>query len=716
VSDNKIIRKVTLAKEVGGTIETFYPKTSSDIVSCEYDGNSEIHTVENAIGDLNGIVDGIAQISDFERSLQTKCNTFEQELTGGVQNLDQAYDTIKELSDYFYTHQDEFEQLSILVNLIKNTIDSSNIEQNVGSLYDEFYNSGDESLNVKFNNLNTLINSLSSMNNTMNSLISIYNNNLSTYNSRIDGDTNSNGLRSSAQSAINRISNASVELYNKVMGITNGTVLDLTYNTLKKISDRILDDNTIINSINNKLAEIDAIYGDSESGLLKDVNELNDRNSLATLEILEEDIGISFDSSNSPIYNDEGNTLYGRTKSIIDLVDILYDSVFNENTGILTQLQHPEGRFMIKSEVSTYINNKPENSWEFIKTMVHRGAAPLLYPLGSEIIIDHTYLGTLVFEVVDYDRYGIEAIDQTLLPSSGNEVDKTQDVYNHTMTIALKEITLLKFQFDAAEALVYVQNDLLIGDYSISLGNGQNTIYFSTVEIIPSGGQICINKSNDKITVYDSATSTISSAIYNCYTSPLSGKNYISLGTCGTDSNCNIYSRAINGNSNWSQSAIRMYLNGETWKPAHKFDRPPSDNNIKNKPFYNSTMSNSEFGKFFNIVSMVPIQTQSNDTYEVSDDNNGRSFTLEQPYYTLDKFYLASMDEMFGDNRFEYYKANSINKYANNSNNQDPDYEVYKLRSNSSNMPDRIANVSANGGLTYTIAKTSGSLCIVCTI
>ena len=716
--DDKTIRKVTLAKEVGGKIEYFYPKTSSDIVSCEYDGNAEIHTVEDAIGDLNRIVNGIAQITDFERSLQTKCNNFEQEITGGVENINQAYDTIKELSDYFYAHEDEFQQLSILVNLIKNQIESSNIEDNVNSLYDEFLNGDAESTAVmtKINNLNSQINSLRYMSTSIQSSISSYNNNLSTYNSRIDGEVNSSGLRSSAQSAINRINNASLELYNKVMGITNGSVLNLTYNTLKKISDRILEDNTLVDSIYNKFAEIDAIYGDSENGLLKDVNDLSERNSLATLEILEEDIGISFDGENNPVYNDEGNTLYGRAKAIMDLVDYLYDSIFDIDTGLLTQLQHPEGRFMIKSEVSSYINNKPTNSWEFIKTMIHRGAGPLLYPLGSEIVIDHPYFNKLIFEVVGYDVYGTEALDQSLLPSSGYEANVSQDVFDHTMTIALKEITSLKFQFDAAEALVYVQNALLIGDYSISLGDDQNTVYFSTVEIIPSGGQICINKSNDKITVYESATSTISSAIYNCYTSPISGKNYISLGRCGIDSNCNIYSRAINGNSNWSQSAIRLYLNGEAWRPSHKFDRPPSDNNIKNKPFYNSSMNNSEFGKFFNIVSRVAIQTLANDTYEVSDDNNGRSFTLQQPYYTLDKFYLASIDEMYGENRFKYYKNNPINKYTNIDDNGDPDYQVYKLRSNSSNMPDRTANVGASGGLTYTIAKTPGSLCIVCTI
>ena len=150
-----------------------------------------------------------------------------------------------------------------------------------------------------------------------------------------------------------------------------------------------------------------------------------------------------------------------------------------------------------------------------------------------------------------------------------------------------------QMQCDNTEALYYTKDGLAAGIYHFTLLPGYDTTYgggstfqFQLTKPVPAGGILMFpwgwntQASTTKISSYTKVTDT--DAIE---TVPVSlGAGGTDLGTAdGKTENMNHTHRIRYGSNNWSESAIRQWLNsdgaaGTFWVPKTVFDRPPTWN------------------------------------------------------------------------------------------------------------------------------------------
>ena len=294
-----------------------------------------------------------------------------------------------------------------------------------------------------------------------------------------------------------------------------------------------------------------------------------------------------------------------------------------------------------------YIGNEPLGKGEYIDYQagkVYRKKA---------VHEDTVTINGIVWDILGYDCDTAYKDDNTLA--------------QHTVTIQTHNC-INELQFDAREALFTFPEGLAAGAYHFTInaqpwcaGDVNKTITFIITSAIPAGGQLVVNNSynatmiGSTISLYASGSATI--AIETVTMSEGSGGT--DLGSVDVslsqDGNTNSIQRALLGSNNWSQSAIRQYLNsaataGSVWTPQTKFDRPPSW--VANTAGF---LRNAD-PEFISVLGNTTKITALN----AATDGGGSETTSE-------KVFLLSRSEVYGGNEVSGGEGAPYPYYANYS-------------------------------------------------
>lgn len=240
--------------------------------------------------------------------------------------------------------------------------------------------------------------------------------------------------------------------------------------------------------------------------------------------------------------------------------------------------------------------------------------------------------------------------------------------------ILQSEKLLYNLQFDEREAFYYAPDGLAAGTYHFTLGahtwvSGDvgKVFQFTLTQAVPAGGQLVfvhgydVTLAGGSIRTFASGSST--TAIETAVMSEGSGGT--DLGTLDNtiNGNFNCCQRAFLGSNRWSTSAMRQHLNskavaGSVWTPQTNFDRPPS--------WVTSTAGfmHGLDPEFVKICADVDLLTALNTVCDTSSTEGSAGTGYET---TVDKYFLPSRPEVFGDednasdkgNAWQYYSANS---------------------------------------------------------
>lgn len=255
-------------------------------------------------------------------------------------------------------------------------------------------------------------------------------------------------------------------------------------------------------------------------------------------------------------------------------------------------------------------------------------------------------LANKVLEVGDQltcERAGDELVWDVL----GIDIDTPADSqFTHSVTIGLHDC-LADLQFDAREALFYFADGLAAGTYKFTVkdhswvsGDINKTFQFTLTREVPAKGQFVLDVAYN-VTIANSTAKTYASATSATAIETVT----ITEGSEGTDlgdvnngilGGTNSLQRALRGNNNYSQSALRQYLNskadaGSVWGPKNAWDRMPAWNDTTNG-FLNGMDED-----FLAVIGEVTKKTALN---TVSD--GGGSAT------TTEKVFLLSRSEVYG--------------------------------------------------------------------
>lgn len=259
-------------------------------------------------------------------------------------------------------------------------------------------------------------------------------------------------------------------------------------------------------------------------------------------------------------------------------------------------------------------------SWKTVQRLVRAGVADKAFAIGDQLTCSKGD------DVLTWDIIGID-------------VDTPADSqYTHSMTLQLHDCLPNSMQFDAPEAMYYAAEELAAGTYHVTptggfnttgMGNGK-TYQFPLTKAVPKGGQIywygSWNKDPLNYDIYTYASATSTTEIETVAPSEGSG---------GTElTPLNTVQRMLYGSNNYSESAIRQFLNsdkgaGAFWTPKTDFDSSPS--------WYNSTAGfmNGLDDDFLAVIGEVTKNTALN---TVTDTGGASS--------TQDKFFLLSRQEV----------------------------------------------------------------------
>jgi hypothetical protein len=271
-------------------------------------------------------------------------------------------------------------------------------------------------------------------------------------------------------------------------------------------------------------------------------------------------------------------------------------------------------------------------SWKDVQTLVRQGLASKVFAIGDQLVCQKG-TKTLIWDVIGHDHD---------TPS-----DKQ---FTHSMTLQLHDCLSDTMQFDRFEAFYYCETELPAGTYNVTCGInwGTNcvsgkTYQFTLTKAVPAGGQLVGFERMPDTTIgswtvhtYESnkATTEIESATVT------EGSEGTSLGTFQTavQGNLNSIHRLAYGSNNYTESALRQYLNsdkaaGSVWTPQTKFDRPP-------------TWATSMVGFMNDLDSdfLAVIGKTTKVTCRNTVTDNGGSDTIK------DKFFLLSRKEVYMGN------------------------------------------------------------------
>ncbi len=309
--------------------------------------------------------------------------------------------------------------------------------------------------------------------------------------------------------------------------------------------------------------------------------------------------------------------------------------------------------------------------------------------------------------------------------------------FTHSVTLGLHDC-LADLQFDAGEALFYFVDGLAAGTYNFTVkahswvaSDVNKTFQFTLTQAIPAKGQLVLSVSHDvtianstaktyasstsateieKVTITEGSSGTSLGDVNNA----ISGGMTVNLLTLYTNS----LQRALLGNGNYGESAIRQYLNskaaaGSVWSAKNVWDRAPSWN-ASTAGFLNGMDED-----FLSVVGEVTKKTALNTVCETG------GYTT-----STEKFFLLSRSEVYGGNEvtggegaaYPYYSdysdlgsagtGNDSNriKYRNGS------AQYWWLRSPDAGLACYVRRVRSVGDVTISPANFSFGVVPACCI
>lgn len=368
--------------------------------------------------------------------------------------------------------------------------------------------------------------------------------------------------------------------------------------------------------------------------------------------------------------------------------------------------ENQPSKIYIKGNISTF----DVSSWANVQKLVRAGLHDKYFAVGDQLVCQKGG-SNLTWDIIGFDHD-----------------TPTDSQYTHSMTLQSHD-SLSVMQFDAPEALYYAENVLVSGTYNFTIqgsytpiGGTSKTFQFTLTDDVPAGGQLTFSWSYNtqagsaKITSYGAdLTTVIESDI-----SVTEGSSGTSLGTTdGNSTNLNFIEKARFGSNNYSESALRQYLNsssvaGSVWTPQTNFDRPP-------------TWASSTAGFMSDIDSdfLAVVGTTSKVTCLNTVADGGGSIT------TTDKFFLLSRSEVYGGNEsstvtegspYAYYKDYSDLSEAGTGNDSNRikyrsgTAQTWWLRSPNSAGGANVRCVATSGGFGGNLARNSYGVAPACVI
>ena len=274
-----------------------------------------------------------------------------------------------------------------------------------------------------------------------------------------------------------------------------------------------------------------------------------------------------------------------------------------------------------------------------------------------------------------------------------------------TGVIFQSELCLDSLQFDQKEAFYSPESEMAAGTYYfllkqhswVSADVGKN-FQFTTTKAVPAGGKLVFQQGYNvtlegaKITIYESdGTTTVETVTMT------EGSEGTSLGELSNAKNgrFNSCQRALLGNNNWKESALRQLLGSESattgfWQPQNIWDIPPSWNSSK-KGFM-SLLSDD----LRNNMASVERHTYRNTVC----DGGGYDTTYDKIWLPSKKeMYMLSESNDDDTEPFAFYKEGS--QYSATSNNADP----IRIKTNTSGSAIYYWVASPHVGYAYVVRR-----------
>lgn len=219
----------------------------------------------------------------------------------------------------------------------------------------------------------------------------------------------------------------------------------------------------------------------------------------------------------------------------------------------------------IASHVGT--NGMKISNWEDVQRIVRMGLADKAFAVGDQFVSKYGADSEIVWDVI-----GI------------NHDIPTDKKYTNSLTIQAHDC-ILNAQFDASEALYYVETELPAGTYNFTYDSV--AYQFTLTQPVPTGGQITFPWA------YNTDILTTKASTYSSKTSTVAIETVgIVVGSEGTEltpinnMNCCRY-----GSNNYLESNARQWLNSNeasfTWIPKTNYDRPSTGSSYSGAGFLN---------------------------------------------------------------------------------------------------------------------------------
>ena len=247
-------------------------------------------------------------------------------------------------------------------------------------------------------------------------------------------------------------------------------------------------------------------------------------------------------------------------------------------------------------------------SWADVQAIVRAGLASKVFSVGDQLTCQRNGVD-LVWDVIGFDH------DTPADPR-----------FTHSMTLQLHDCFPTRLQYDAAEAMYYVndENGLPAGTYHFTISG--TDYQFTLANAVPAGGQLMLGFANNT-PARVSVAPTKGDAVTETSIA-------VTTGSEGAALSINYVGNTRSGSSNYNKSAIRQWLNsaaseGSVWAPQADYDRPPS--------WAASTAGflNGMDADFLAVIGNVTKTTARNTVTE----NGGADTTVE-------KFFLLSRSEV----------------------------------------------------------------------
>ena len=325
-------------------------------------------------------------------------------------------------------------------------------------------------------------------------------------------------------------------------------------------------------------------------------------------------------------------------------------------------------------------------------------------PAANDVITVHETASTLLWDVL------------------GVDCDTPADPHHtHTLTLGLHDCAA-SLMFDAREALFHFAEGLSAGTYNFTVtehswvsGDNDKTFQFTLTQDIPAGGQLVLDVAYN-VTIADSTAKTYSGAASATEIETVTiteGSGGTSLGEVSNTiaNGANSLQRALNGNGNYGESAIRQYLNsaaaaGSVWTARNAWDRAPS---------WNASTAGFLRGldkAFLSVIGEVTKKTALNTVCEANDDTT-----------STEKVFLLSRSEVYGGKEvtggegaaYPYYSDYSaLNAAGMNADSNRVKYKngvafFWWLRTPFASNANGVRGVNSEGVVNYTTANNGSS-------